>query len=71
MWGSETKINLVSQRKSPTKYVYQRPVNRVGYVNDSPIERFLNDLKIHKQVMIVDTKNVNFDNIDNEEGKNG
>ncbi len=64
MWGSEARINLVANRESPTKYIYQWPLYRVGYVNDSHVERFLNDIRENKPVLIIDTKNGNFASLD-------
>lgn len=60
MWGAETKINLVTGRKSPTKYTYQWPLYRLGYVKESHVERFLSDIRENKPVLIIDTKNRNF-----------
>ncbi len=69
LWGAETRINLVTGRKSPSKYAYQWPLYRVGYVNDSHVDRFLSDIRENKPVLIIDTKNGNFASLDSVKRK--
>ncbi len=44
LWGAETKINFLSQRMSPTRFVYQNPIYNQEYVNEQMIVEFLNDI---------------------------
>ncbi len=57
MWGAETAINYSSQRLSPSRFVYQYPLFKQGYANESIIAEFLGDVIRHKPRLIIDTKN--------------
>lgn len=57
VWGAETSINYFSNRKSPTRFVYQYPLYTQGYTNELMIIEFLDDL-IHKHPkLLIDTHN--------------
>lgn len=57
LWGAETYINYFTQRLSPTRFVYQRPLYTRGYTNENMILEFLHDIIEKKPKYIVDTGN--------------
>lgn len=59
MWGAETSINLVANRASPTRFVYQYPLLTPGYQNDDLVDEFLVDLRENKPLLIIDTSSTN------------
>lgn len=56
MWGAETTINFLSQRKSPVKYIYQYPLYIPGYGNKNNRQEFFQDLQQKKPRIIVDNQ---------------
>ncbi len=56
-WGAEAGLNFSTRRQSPTKYVYQYPLYRTGYLQAEDISEFFNDLETRPPLWIVDTKN--------------
>jgi 4-amino-4-deoxy-L-arabinose transferase-like glycosyltransferase len=56
-WGAEAGMNFLTERRSPTKYIYQYPLYRRGFVQPEDVARFLHDLQGCPPVWIVDTKN--------------
>ncbi len=54
MWGAESSINFVTNRRSPTKFVYQYPIYTVGYQSNEIIVEFLEDIEKNKPKIIVD-----------------
>jgi len=59
LWGSETATNFFSQRKSPTRFVYQAPLQQEGYVDEGMINEFLDDVIKNQPKFIVDTERNN------------
>jgi len=57
MWGAETTTNFFSQRRSPSRFVYQYPLYMIGYSNEKIINEFIQDIIRHKPKFIIDTKN--------------
>lgn len=55
MWGAETSINFVTNRQSPTRFVYQYPLYTQGYQNDAMVKEFLNDIRFNKPILIIDS----------------
>jgi hypothetical protein len=55
LWGAETSINYFTERRSPTRYVYQYPLHKEGYTNETIIVEFLDDLLQNKPKYIIDT----------------
>lgn len=55
MWGAETRINFVTRRQSPTRFVYQYPLYTQGYQSKEMIKEFLNDIKFNKPILIIDS----------------
>jgi hypothetical protein len=55
LWGSETSINYYSQRKSPTRFVYQGPLHEERYVNETMILEFLDETIENQPRLIIDT----------------
>jgi len=57
IWGAETGINYVTQRRSPSRFVYQFPLYQAGYADQKIIEEFLGDIIQHQPPIIIDTQN--------------
>ena len=57
VWGAETGINFSTQRRSPSRFVYQFPLYEAGYANRKIIEEFLGDIIQHQPPIIIDTQN--------------
>ncbi len=55
MWGAESSYNFVSERRAPTRFVYQYPLYWHGYQNEKMIKEFLNDITMNKPMLIIDT----------------
>jgi len=55
LWGAEASVNYFSRRKSPTRFVYQYPLYRYGYVDEQMIIEFLDDLIRERPRLIIDT----------------
>lgn len=52
VWGADPSINYFSKRESPTRFVYQYPLQEENYVTETMIIGFLDDV-IHKQPRLV------------------
>ena len=57
MFGAESAINFITQRKSPTRYVYQYPLYMQGYDNTKKDQEFLSDLAKNPPKLIIITNN--------------
>jgi hypothetical protein len=57
LWGAESSINFSAQRRSPTRFVYQYPIYKQGYVDEKMILEFLEDIIQNRPSLIIDTKN--------------
>jgi hypothetical protein len=57
VWGAETGINFSTQRRSPSRFVYQFPLYEAGYADQKIIEEFLGDIIQHQPPIIIDTQN--------------
>lgn len=55
VWGAESQINFFSERKSPTRFVYQYPLYQRGYTNPRIVEEFLTDVIRNRPKLIIDT----------------
>ena len=53
LWGAESSVNYFAQRKSPTRFVYQYPLQREGYVNEELIVEFLDDVIRNRPRLII------------------
>lgn len=51
---AESYINFAAGRKSPTKYVYQYPLNMPDFTTKEMVESFLNDIVHNPPTLIVD-----------------
>lgn len=58
MWGAETSYNFLSNRRAPSRFVYQYPLLTCGYATDAMVEEFLADIERNKP-LIVDTSSTN------------
>lgn len=59
VWGAESQVNFLSNRRSPTRFVYQYPLYTAGYHNGDMVKEFLGDIREKKPALIVDTSNAN------------
>ncbi len=59
VWGAETFINYVTLRKSPSRFSYQHPLRREGYVDERLIIEFLDDVIQHRPQLIINTLSPN------------
>ncbi len=57
LWGAESSYNFLSQRVSPTRFVYLYPLYQPGYTNEGLIEEFLGEVIHNQPRLIIDTKN--------------
>jgi hypothetical protein len=55
IWGAESAVNYFAERKAPTRFVYQYPLHRTGYVTEEMIHEFLDDVIRDRPRLIVDT----------------
>ncbi|MBI5963189.1 MAG: glycosyltransferase family 39 protein [Chloroflexi bacterium] len=55
MWGAETFVNYETLRKSPSRFSYQHPLRREGYVDERLIIEFLDDVIQHRPQLIINT----------------
>jgi 4-amino-4-deoxy-L-arabinose transferase-like glycosyltransferase len=55
--GAEAFINYFSQRKSPTRFVYQYPLHEEGYVSEAMILEFLTDIIDSQNTLILSPGN--------------
>jgi len=67
LWGAETVVNFLAQRKSPTRYFYQYPLITKNYSNEALVKRFMIDLKQNQPAMIVDTGDTLFPPLERDE----
>ncbi len=59
VWGAEAAVNFVTHRKSPTRFVYQYPLLHTGYVTEDKIQLFLDEIKVNRPRLIIDTSSTN------------
>lgn len=59
MWGAEAGINFMSERASPTRFVYQYPLYTVGYQSAALVQEFKRDIETNKPALIIDTSATN------------
>ena len=57
-WGAESVDNYLTQRRSPTRFVYQFPLYQQRYTNEQMIAEFLEEVIRNHPSLIIDTKNV-------------
>lgn len=55
MWGFGQSVNFYTERRSPTRFIYQSPLYKLGYQKAAMVEEFLRDIKYHKPALIIDT----------------
>ena len=55
MWGSHTTVNFLSNRRSPTRFVHQKPLFREGYARAEYSRELLDDLREQPPAVIVNT----------------
>jgi len=57
IWGAEVQDLFLSNRNSPTRFVYQYPLYMPGYTNGHLIEEFLGNIVDNKPKYILDSRN--------------
>ncbi|MCB0102689.1 MAG: glycosyltransferase family 39 protein [Anaerolineales bacterium] len=55
VWGAETSVNFFAQRKSPTRFVYQYPLQNEDYATEAMVLEFLNDVLNTPPRLVIDT----------------
>lgn len=55
MWGSQTTVNFLSNRRSPTRFVHQKPLFREGYARMEYSRELLDDLYEQPPAVIINT----------------
>ena len=55
VWGTQTVVNYLSGRESPTRFVHQKPLFRAGYASASLSAEFLADLETNPPKLIINT----------------
>jgi hypothetical protein len=55
VWGAESYVNFHTQRRSPSRFVYQYPLFFVDYAGEKMLVEFLSDVVIKKPKLIVAT----------------
>lgn len=68
-WGSDTRLNFITKRKSPTKYIYIYPLINYKYATKKDFDIFYNDFKKNKPKFIFDSIGFFENNIDSEVAK--
>ena len=53
IWGNESIYNFLTERKSPSRFVYTYPFGVPGYVSQEMVDELLHDI-IQKKPMIID-----------------
>lgn len=53
--GAETSVNFFAKRKSPTKFIYQYPLQEENYVTEEMIIEFLDDILENQPQLIINT----------------
>ncbi len=51
--GAETSINFETRRTSPTRFVYQYPLQRQAYAQPDYLEEFFEDVLSHRPALII------------------
>jgi hypothetical protein len=54
-WGAETRLNYISERRSPTRFSYQIPLYKPTYVTEKMILECLDGILLIKPKYIIDT----------------
>ncbi len=55
VWGTQTVVNYLSGRESPTRFVHQKPLFRMGYASASLSAEFLAGLEANPPKLIINT----------------
>lgn len=58
-WGAEARLNFLTDRLSPTKFVYTYPLFLDGYVTATDVNHFLANIKENNPRFIIDTSSTN------------
>src|SRR5581483_4532975 len=56
IWGSDARILFAARRPSATRYVYQHPLNRIGYTNVAKVQSFLDELSRNPPDLVLKNK---------------
>ncbi len=55
IWGAEAAVNFFAQRESPTRFVYQYPLQNDNYTTEAMVLEFLNDVTENRPRFVIDT----------------
>jgi hypothetical protein len=62
IWGSESGINFITGRGSPSRYVYQYPLFYLNYTTEEKVDEFVKSVKSRKPKLVIDASESTFDN---------
>jgi len=66
VWGAQSEVYDLSERSTPTRFIYQYPLTKSGYDVERVTAEFYQDLLEHPPALIVDTRNTALPPIDAE-----
>ena len=55
VWGTQTVVNYLSGRESPTRFVHQKPLFRAGYASAALSAEFLEGIRTNPPRLIINT----------------
>ncbi len=55
VWGSQTVVNFLADRASPSRFVHQKPLFRAGFASRALSEEFLQALTAHPPTLVINT----------------
>ena len=55
VWGTQTVVNYLSGRESPTRFVHQKPLFRAGYASAALSAEFLQGIRTNPPRLIINT----------------
>lgn len=61
VWGIEPAINFLSQRRAPSRYIFQHPLFTPGYETPAMVKQFLADLEARPPALVVDASSATAD----------
>ncbi|GAB4415245.1 MAG: hypothetical protein Kow002_00180 [Anaerolineales bacterium] len=71
VWGHGGGINFLAQREAPTRYLYQYALIMPGYSTDVLVREFLDNLRLEKPSLIIDSNDPRFPPLDSLDSYSG
>jgi predicted GH43/DUF377 family glycosyl hydrolase len=59
VWGAESVINFMADRRSPSRFFYLYPLLTPGYQDRALVAKYLDDIAINNPTIIIDTSPTN------------